>query len=119
MSASAAQTPRRKQWPYRWLVDWAGLTYAIAIFLTLAVFGFVPPANWTRAFRILGLSLNATGAIIVLAPRFMRGQEDIERELAMTTGRERLRTDTIIARWGLTFLILGFFEQLIGAFLFG
>ncbi len=116
---SSTKRPPRRQWPYRWLIDWAGITYAIAILLTVAVIGLVSPNSWARAFRILGLTLNATGVIIVLTPRLLRGPEEIERELGMTTGRERLRADTILARWGLTFLVLGFFEQLIGAFLFG
>lgn len=87
-----------------WLIEWAGLTYVIAFFLTLAVFGFVPPGSWSRGFRVLGLSLNAAGAVIALSPRVFR-----------VTGQN----DALLARWGLTLLALGFIEQVLGAIWFG
>ena len=50
-----------------------------------------------------GLLLNIVGATIALSPRFLRGYVLINERL-----------DTLLARWGLAFLAIGFFQQLVG-----
>ena len=87
---------------FQFLVTWAGLVYIISVALWIAVIVLAAP-NWARAFKILGLSLNIGGAIIALSPRVFRGMIQFSEE-----------QDTIVARWGLTFLAIGFFQQVIG-----
>jgi hypothetical protein len=118
MSTTASSTkPRsRKGKSYRWLVAGFALVYFISLAIIFSVSAIVPALGWgvARTFRIVGLSFNIIGAFTSLAPRASRTVEDIERELAMTEGRERLRRDTVIARWGIVIFGVGFIQQLIG-----
>ena len=96
------------------MIGLVGVTYLGSLGIVILIIVFVPVISWARAFRIVGLSLNVAGAIISLTPRAIRNREQIERELAMTDGRQRLWMDTLIARYGLAVIAIGFIQQLIG-----
>lgn len=96
------------------MIGVVGLTYLSSFAIVVLVIVAVPAISWARAFKIVGLSFNVAGAFASLAPRAMRDREQIERELAMTLGRQRLRIDTLLARYGLVVFAIGFIQQLIG-----
>ncbi len=98
-----------------WLLALAGATYIGSVAIIVAIVTAVPVVSWTKAFRIVGLALSAAGAVIALSPRVMRTREQVERELSMFDGRERLWRDTLIARYGLLALAIGFIQQLVAA----
>ena len=104
MSASGPTRGRRgrNRW-FQFLVTWGGLVYIITVALWISVIVFGVGTNYGRDFRVLGLSLNILGAVLALSPRALRGLTQIDEQL-----------DTILARWGVTFLALGFFQQLVG-----
>ena len=112
--ASAPPSPRRRRNPHLWLLGLAGVTYLGSFFITFLVTVAAPAVSWARAFKIIGLSFNVAGAIISLTPRAIRDMEMIERELSMIDGRDRLRRDTLTARYGLAVIAIGFIQQLFG-----
>jgi hypothetical protein len=90
------------------------IAYLVSLAIVILIIVAVPAISWARAFKIVGLSFNLAGAFTSLAPRAVRTREQIERELAMVQGRERLRTDTLLARYGIAVFAVGFLQQLIG-----
>lgn len=116
MSAPSTSAGPRRRRSYEWLIGAVGLVYLISLVIIILVLVTLPELSWgpARTFKIVGLSFNVFGAFLSLAPRASRNREQIERELAMTYGRERLWFDTMIARWGLVIFGVGFIQQLIG-----
>ncbi len=108
--------PSRRGWSYEWLLGAIGLAYLISLVIIILVLVTLPEITWgsARTFKIVGLSFNVGGAFASLAPRASRNREQIEQELAMTRGRERLWFDTMLARWGIVVFGVGFIQQLIG-----
>ena len=102
---STPSSSQRRAWrrALQFLAGWAGWVYLTSATLWLLVVVLARPADFARDFRILGLLLNIVGATIALSPRFLRGYALINERL-----------DTLLARWGLAFLAIGFFQQLVG-----
>jgi len=96
------------------LFEAVGLVYLASTAILVLVVVTIPVLGWSRAFKIVGLAFNVAGAFASLAPRAMRDREQIERELAMTLGRERLWFETRLARYGIVVFGVGFIQQLIG-----
>ena len=111
MSAGGARAPRRR-WPYYWLIGAVGLVYLVSVAILILVIVTIPVLGWARAFKIVGLSLNVAGAFMSLAPRAARDRQQIERD--MTPNTERVRFDTLLARYGIVVFGVGFIQQLIG-----
>ena|SRR2546422_7320106 len=96
-----------------------GLVFTASVLLIVFVIISLPAVGWPQGFRIVGLMMNVTGALVSLVPRAFREKDQIENQARMYFGGNphairALHRDTVIAQVGMVLLLVGFTQQLIG-----